>query len=109
VFSLDVPLSKDSDETFLDRFEDAAIKSPVDIISVAERCAELRRWLDLLDEKERQVLSLRFGLEGDAETLESIGRMFGVTRERVRQIEVRALEKLKRFMYCRNITSLDSI
>jgi RNA polymerase primary sigma factor len=60
------------------------------------RETDLRRALDTLPERERQVLELRFGLTGDQpRTLEEVGREFGVTRERIRQIENNTLRKLK--------------
>jgi len=57
---------------------------------------ELQEVLDSLTEKEKEVISLRYGLEdGETKTLEEVGKMFGVTRERIRQIEAKALRKLR--------------
>lgn len=61
-----------------------------------EECALARRLMGRLDPRERTVVMLRFGLEGEAQTLEQIGRRLGVTRERVRQLEAGALRKLSR-------------
>ncbi|MEK7881318.1 MAG: sigma factor-like helix-turn-helix DNA-binding protein, partial [Deltaproteobacteria bacterium] len=55
------------------------------------------------------IIRLRFGINSEPETLEDIGKKLGVTRERIRQIETRALVKLKKYMYDRNITSSDLI
>jgi RNA polymerase primary sigma factor len=93
--SLEQPLGED-DFTLSDVLEDAATPSP----SEAATRAMLRRALDEvlagLSERERQVVTLRFGLEdGQVRTLEEVGREFGVTRERVRQIESKTLAKLR--------------
>jgi RNA polymerase primary sigma factor len=63
----------------------------------------------MLDPNESMVLRLRFGLDGEPQTLERVGKLFGVTRERVRQIEARALEKLKNIVTKKDIKSSDSI
>jgi RNA polymerase primary sigma factor len=75
------------------------------------RLDKINGWLDLLDENERNIIRLRFGLEdGGPKTLDAIGKAFGVTRERVRQIEVKALDKLRRIILeTDNIVSLDAV
>lgn len=100
-----------SDQTLLDRLEDHAYPPPLDLIDRARRMDRVNKWLDLLDENERAIIRLRFGLEkGVPETLEAIGKAYGVTRERVRQIESRALERLKKIIKeTENIVSLDAV
>ncbi|MBY0404716.1 MAG: sigma-70 family RNA polymerase sigma factor, partial [Cyanobacteria bacterium] len=69
---------------------------------------ELEKILETLRPRERDVLKLRFGLnDGNKRTLEEIGQLFGVSRERVRQIETRALNKLRKM--CRNNRSIKSL
>ncbi|MBI5598685.1 MAG: sigma-70 family RNA polymerase sigma factor [Deltaproteobacteria bacterium] len=109
VCSMDSTLNEDTDETLLDRLEDEKFPEPMELMSREDRAGRLKEWLALLDSTERKVVTLRFGLDGDRETLGSIGKRFGVTRERIRQIETRALNKLKKIMIGKEITSLDVI
>ena len=103
--SIDCAISEDCDETLLDRLVDERSSSPAELIGEESRNAELRKLLDTLDEKEKNIIGLRYGLECEPETLENIGAKFGVTRERVRQIEVRALSKLKKILVEKELTS----
>lgn len=91
--SLDQPIG---DGTILgDMVEDRAAPGPEANALSQDRAARLAEVVDGLDDREREVIHLRFGLDGDqAQTLEEVGRQFGVTRERIRQIEKRALTKL---------------
>lgn len=107
--SMDTALHDNTDETLLDRLEDEKALSPVDSISAEMKTEELKKWLSILDSKENKIIRLRFGINSEPETLEDIGKKLGVTRERIRQIETRALVKLKKYMYERNITSSDLI
>jgi len=94
--SLERPVGEDEDSSLGDFVEDDAAPSPFDEASRVLRETDIRRALDTLPERERQVLELRFGLTGDQpRTLEEVGREFGVTRERIRQIENNTLRKLK--------------
>jgi RNA polymerase primary sigma factor len=94
--SLERPVGEDEDSSLGDFVEDEAAPSPFDEASRTLRETDIRRALDTLPERERQVLELRFGLTGDQpRTLEEVGREFGVTRERIRQIENNTLRKLK--------------
>jgi RNA polymerase primary sigma factor len=94
--SLQTPIGNDNGAELGDFLEDTQV-APVDAgLALTERVAGVTAALDALSEKERQVLRLRFGLETEREhTLEEIGARFGVTRERIRQIEMRALAKLR--------------
>jgi RNA polymerase primary sigma factor len=94
--SLDMPIGEKQENSLKDLIEDTSILSPVDIVEGIKRHEMISAWLDKLTENERNVVILRFGLEdGEPKTLEKIGDEFGVTRERIRQIESSALKKLR--------------
>ena len=107
--SLDASLSEDGEQSLMDKLEDESIPPITEIIDVEKRAEEIRGWLKHLEDTESEVLRLRFGLDGEPQTLEKVGKQFGVTRERVRQIESRALQKLKKIIAEKDITSPDSI
>ena len=94
--SLDSPIL-DSDDTFLGDFvEDTSLPTPVDVIQESAMSDTLNEVLESLSDRERAVLRMRFGLDnGRSHTLEEVGREFGLTRERIRQIEAKALRKLR--------------
>ena len=93
--SLDVPLVEGGEGEFKDVLEDRAAPRPSDGVSRQLLAQRLRALLDELPPREREVLVLRYGLDGGrVHTLEELGKRFDVTRERVRQIELRALRKL---------------
>jgi RNA polymerase primary sigma factor len=96
-FSLDAPITEDS-ETHLGAFvEDMGTRPPDAGVLEEDRSMRLARALAGLSDKEREILRLRFGLGDDREhTLEEIGERYGLTRERIRQIEVKALRRLRR-------------
>ncbi|PLX18009.1 MAG: RNA polymerase sigma factor RpoD [Candidatus Muiribacterium halophilum] len=96
--SLDVPVKSDEDSVFGDFITDYKFEKPEDTVFNNILREEIKQVLSELNEQEKTVILLRFGLE-DAEpkTLEEIGKVLGVTRERVRQIEVKALRKLKNY------------
>ncbi|MFA5479977.1 MAG: sigma-70 family RNA polymerase sigma factor, partial [Candidatus Muiribacteriota bacterium] len=96
--SLDVPVKSDDDSVFGDFIEDSKFDKPEERVLDKILREEIQKVLSELTEQEEAVIKLRFGLE-DAEpkTLEDIGKEIGVTRERVRQIEVKALNKLKNY------------
>ncbi|MFZ0547795.1 MAG: RNA polymerase sigma factor RpoD [Candidatus Promineifilaceae bacterium] len=95
--SLDLPVGSQEDATELGDFiEDDSVVEPVDAASKQLLREQVRNVLGFLSERERQVLEMRFGLmDGRDHTLEEVGREFGVTRERIRQIEAKALRKLR--------------
>jgi RNA polymerase sigma factor RpoD-like protein len=94
--SLDTPIGEDAEATLGDFLEDPAAQAPADAASTTMLKEHLAGVLDSLTSRERRVLQLRFGLvDGRARTLEEVGREFDVTRERIRQIEAKALRKLR--------------
>jgi RNA polymerase primary sigma factor len=94
--SLETPIGEEEDSQLGDFIEDAAAVVPPDAASFSMLQEQLGKVLDGLAERERKVISLRFGLEdGHPRTLEEVGREFGVTRERIRQIESKTLAKLR--------------
>ncbi len=95
--SLDAPINADEGRSFLgDLIADSSAEEPLDLVERGMHHEQLARWLDQLTEQEREVLGLRFGLNGqDRHTLAEIGRQLDVSRERVRQVELKALRKLR--------------
>ena len=94
--SLETPIGEEEDSQLGDFIEDDAAVAPPDAASYVLMREKLNEVLDELAERERKVISLRFGLEdGHPHTLEEVGREFGVTRERIRQIESKTLAKLR--------------
>jgi len=94
--SLERPLSDDDEDTLGDFLADTSIPSPAREALRSKLKEELRQALQGLDGREREILELRYGLsDGHPRTLKEVAAMFDVTRERVRQIEIKALEKLK--------------
>nr|WP_306283669.1 RNA polymerase sigma factor RpoD [Slackia exigua] len=94
--SLETPIGEEEDSQLGDFIEDDSAVVPPDAASFSMLQEQLSKVLDGLAERERKVISLRFGLEdGHPHTLEEVGREFGVTRERIRQIESKTLAKLR--------------
>jgi RNA polymerase primary sigma factor len=94
--SIDMPIGEEEDSNLGDFIEDQKALAPADAASQQMLKEQMERVLGQLSERERNVLELRFGLEdGRARTLEEVGKAFGVTRERIRQIEAKALRKLR--------------
>ena len=94
--SLDTPIGEEDDSHLGDFIEDDSALSPADSATFSMLREELANALESLTDRERQVVKLRFGLEdGRARTLEEVGKEFSVTRERIRQIEAKALRKLR--------------
>jgi RNA polymerase sigma factor (sigma-70 family) len=94
--SLDRPVGEDGDASLGDFVEDAAAEDPFLVVAEGARREQLDKALTMLDERERLVITLRYGLKGETpRTLSDVGKSLGITRERVRQIETRALGKLR--------------
>ena len=96
VSSLDAPIGDDGTGQFMDLIEDEGSSSPMDNVTGILRRERVDKLLDRMNERERKILNLRFGLiDGTTHTLGETAKVFGITRERVRQIESVALEKLR--------------
>ncbi|MCM3877216.1 MAG: RNA polymerase sigma factor RpoD [Thermoanaerobaculia bacterium] len=94
--SLETPIGEEEDSHLGDFIEDRQVISPIDAVIVANLKDQTRRTLKTLTPREEQVLRMRFGVgDGSEHTLEEVGKSFNVTRERIRQIESKALRKLR--------------
>ncbi len=94
--SLETPIGEEEDSQLGDFIEDQEAEVPAEAASFSLLQEQLQEVLDTLSERERKVIELRFGLiDGHPRTLEEVGRVFGVTRERIRQIESKTLSKLR--------------
>jgi RNA polymerase primary sigma factor len=94
--SLETPIGEEEDSQLGDFLEDTLVAGPSEAAGFTMLQEQLNRVLDELSDRERKVIELRFGLEdGHPRTLEEVGREFGVTRERIRQIESKTLNKLR--------------
>ena len=98
-YSIEHPLGEGNDYSLIDTIEDTKLVDSARKIEDLDRFTQVQGWMEDLNENEREVLSLRFGLEDrDPQTLDTIGKKFGVTRERIRQIEAKSLAKLRKSM-----------
>lgn len=96
VTSMDAPIGSSSDKTVVDTVADQEVSDPVELLQENDLSQSLDGWLEELSEKQREVIARRFGLRGhETSTLEEVGREIGLTRERVRQIQVEALKRLR--------------
>jgi len=99
VTSIDTPLGTDNEKTVLDLVADQQENNPQDILQGNNLNDCLDNWLDELSDKQKEVIARRFGLRGyDASTLEQVGAEIGLTRERVRQIQVEALKRMREIL-----------
>ena len=99
--SLHTPLGEDGDSEFGDLIEDSEAVVPADAVSFTLLQEQLHSVLDTLSEREAGVVSMRFGLtDGQPKTLDEIGKVYGVTRERIRQIESKTMSKLRHPSRC---------
>lgn len=100
VSSVDAPMGgSDSSKPLIDSIADNANADPAEMLVDSDLNEHLDRWLDQLSENQQEVLSRRFGLRGhDRATLEEVGKAVGLTRERVRQIQVEALKTLRKIL-----------
>lgn len=96
-YSIERPLGENSDFSLIDTLADTSASDPEKTIQDIDRFDQIMGWMEELTEPEREILTLRFGLDDqEPQTLDTIGRKFGVTRERIRQIEARGLAKLRK-------------
>ncbi len=97
--SLDAAIGDDEDSRYGDVIEDAEAQTPFEMLRSKMMRQEVRQHLQQLSQREAEILTLRYGLDGrEAQTLDIVGRKFRITRERVRQIQEIALTKLRRFI-----------
>ncbi|WP_312920548.1 RNA polymerase sigma factor RpoS [Stutzerimonas nitrititolerans] len=109
VTSVDVSLGPDTDKTLLDTLTDERPTDPCELLLDDDLAASIDHWLSDLTEKQRDVVIRRFGLRGhESCTLEEVGKEIGLTRERVRQIQVEALKRLRE-IFERNGLSSDAL
>ena len=99
VASMDTPIGVGSDKSLMDTVADEGASDPADVLQDDDICSSLETWIDQLSDKQQEVLSRRFGLRGyPISTLEEVGQEIGLTRERVRQIQVEALRRLREIL-----------
>lgn len=96
-YSIERPMGENNDYFLSDTIEDTSAVSPSDLLENLNKYDNISTWFANLSETEKSILTLRFGLEdAEPQTLDTIGKQFGVTRERIRQIESKAIEKLRK-------------
>jgi len=96
-YSIERPMGENNDYFLSDTIEDTSTVMPSELLENLNRYAHVSEWFAALSESEQSILTLRFGLDDtDPQTLDTIGKQFGVTRERIRQIEAKALDKLRK-------------
>ena len=106
VTSVDTPVGPDSDKSVLDTIADEHVSDPAELLQDTNMNESIGSWLGELTEKQREVIARRFGLRGyEPSTLEEVGREIGLTRERVRQIQVEALKRLKEILERQGLSS----
>jgi RNA polymerase primary sigma factor len=103
-YSLETIIDEDGKLTLEEVLASTNVEEPLSAFEQTRRVEEVASWLDILGTDEKRVIILRYGLDGgDPQTLESIGKIFGVTRERIRQIEQKSMNKLRRIVKRKNI------
>ena len=106
--SLETPVGDEDDSELGDFIEDVDADQPLEVVFREIRREELFRVLDSLPARDRKVLELRFGLKGERpRTLEEVGERFGVTRERIRQVEAKTLNRLKNYRDAQALRDID--
>lgn len=99
IASMDTGYRNDQEKTLLDTLPDEGTPDPTILLQNDDMQSRLELWLNQLNTKQREVVVRRFGLQGyESQTLEQVGQAIGVTRERVRQIQLEALKRLRRIM-----------
>jgi RNA polymerase primary sigma factor len=98
-YSIEMPMGENSDYFLIDTIEDTSNHSPATLLEDINKFELVSEWLRELSENEQKIIAMRFGLDDkEPQTLDTIGRSFGVTRERIRQIEAKSLEKLRKML-----------
>lgn len=95
-YSIEHPMGENNDYSLIDTIEDTSVVNPLELAEWLNKFQIISDLLKTLNDNEKEIIALRFGLnDRDPQTLDTIGRQFGVTRERIRQIEAKSLEKLR--------------
>ncbi|MEN8686097.1 MAG: sigma-70 family RNA polymerase sigma factor [Desulfuromonadales bacterium] len=95
-YSIEHPMGENNDYSLIDTIEDTSVVNPLELAEWLNKFHIITEILATLNDNEKEIIALRFGLDDrDPQTLDTIGRQFGVTRERIRQIEAKSLEKLR--------------
>lgn len=105
-YSIEHPLGEGNDYSLIDTIEDTSIVNPLELTEWLNKYRIISELLATLNDNEKEIIALRFGLDDrDPKTLDTIGRQFGVTRERIRQIEAKSLNKLRALLAERDLSS----
>jgi RNA polymerase sigma factor (sigma-70 family) len=103
-FSIEHPMGENSDYSLIDTIEDSTVVNPLELAEWLNKYRIIADLLATLNDNEKEIIALRFGLDDrDPQTLDTIGRQFGVTRERIRQIEAKSLDKLRTLLAERDL------
>lgn len=106
VASIDVPIGREEERSLLDTLADDNNPDPANVLQDHDLYARLELWLEQLTDKQRIVVERRFGLNGqERATLEQVGNEIGVTRERVRQIQLDALRRMRQILECEGLSA----
>ncbi len=105
-YSIEHPLGEGNDYSLIDTIEDTSVVNPLELAEWLNKYRIISELLAMLNDNEKEIIALRFGLDDrDPQTLDTIGRQFGVTRERIRQIEAKSLDKLRALLAERDLGS----
>ena len=107
-YSIEHPMGENSDYSLIDTIEDSTVVNPLELAEWLNKYQLIADLLATLNDNEKEIIALRFGLnDRDPQTLDTIGRQFGVTRERIRQIEAKSLDKLRALLAERDPSQLE--
>lgn len=107
-YSIEHPMGENSDYSLIDTIEDSTVVNPLELAEWLNKYQLIADLLATLNDNEKEIIALRFGLDDrDPQTLDTIGRQFGVTRERIRQIEAKSLDKLRTLLAERDPSQLE--
>ena len=107
-YSIEHPMGENSDYSLIDTIEDSTVVNPLELAEWLNKYQLIADLLATLNDNEKEIIALRFGLnDRDPQTLDTIGRQFGVTRERIRQIEAKSLDKLRTLLAERDPSQLE--
>ena len=108
-YSIEHPMGENNDYSLIDTIEDTSVVSPLELAEWLNKYRIIAELLATLNDNEKEIIALRFGLDDrDPQTLDTIGRQFGVTRERIRQIEAKSLDKLRALLAERDPSNAES-